>query len=148
MAQKYPNVQFTIVHKYKTNCCPHTEARPKDVNMYLCLLEYTTFYSLLLSHAPEELRPQLRCATPSVTILSLSVAFVYSKHLKELYLISDLLSLTHLIYVFLGSPQQHAPPIMDHGMTALSQTKATKQYILNIRLQHVACKQRSLCFHC
>lgn len=59
---------------------------------------------------------------------------------------SDLSSLTHLIYVFLGSPcpHQHVPAVTDDSMTALSQTDTTNQYILNIRVQHEACKQTVL----
>lgn len=54
----------------------------------------------------------------TITLPPFPLVILFIGNILYYLLISDLPSLTHLIYVFLGSPQQHAPPLMDHGMTA------------------------------
>jgi len=104
-----------------TKSHPLAEACPRDMNTRLCLLQDILFSS------PE---PRPGGAPASVTMQSVASLLVYRRRLKGQQLTSDLSSLTHPIYVFLGSPVTTATTLRQSRMTArelYSQTRATTQ---------------------
>lgn len=92
------------------------------------LLQFRTFYSLLLSHAPEGLRAQPTCSTSPSLLASLPALFVYRKRLHGYLFTSDL---SHSSYLFFS--QVHhvysstVSPVTDRSKRALSQTKKSSK---------------------